>query len=120
GGSSELPNFKNLRKERALMSIKYVALDVHQASTAASVRDQSGRVVRRGVLESTPSEAIGFISSIRRPIHLTFEEGTLAEWSHDLQREAFPFTKREALQRRTRDGILRLLLGISTTAACAK
>ncbi len=69
------------------MSIKYVALDVHQASTAASVRDQSGRVVRRGILETTPADLIGFVSSIRRPVHLAFEEGTLAQWLHDLLRE---------------------------------
>src|SRR5438046_7475063 len=83
GSILELPNFKNLRKERALMSIKYVALDVRQASTAASVRDQSGRVVRRGILETTPADLIGFVSSIRRPVHLAFEEGTLAQWLHD-------------------------------------
>ncbi len=31
---------------------KYVAFDVHQATTVASVRDDSGRVLARSVLET--------------------------------------------------------------------
>jgi len=31
--------------------MKYVAFDVHQATTVASVRDDSGRVLARSVLE---------------------------------------------------------------------
>jgi hypothetical protein len=37
---------------------KYVALDVHQASTVASVREESGRVIARSVLP-TEGPAIG-------------------------------------------------------------
>ena len=66
------------------MAVKYVALDVHQASTAASVRDHRGRVVRRQILPTTATSLIQFIGGIRGPIHLTFEEGTLAQWLHDL------------------------------------
>ncbi len=32
---------------------KYVALDVHQATTVAAVRDDSGRVLARSVLETS-------------------------------------------------------------------
>jgi len=32
---------------------KYVAFDVHQATTVASVRDDSGRVLARSVLETS-------------------------------------------------------------------
>jgi len=32
-------------------TMKYVAFDVHQATTVASVRDDSGRVLARSVLE---------------------------------------------------------------------
>ena len=32
---------------------KYVALDVHQATTVASVRDDSGRVLARSILETS-------------------------------------------------------------------
>lgn len=36
-------------------STKYVALDVHQATTVASVREEGGRVIARAVL---PTEAV--------------------------------------------------------------
>ena len=42
------------RPRAALMkrTTKYVAFDVHQATTVASVRDDSGRVLARSVLET--------------------------------------------------------------------
>ena len=66
------------------MSIKYVALDVHQASTAAAVRSASGRVVRREVLETTAMAVRAFIRSVGRPVHVVLEEGALAQWLHDV------------------------------------
>ena len=36
-------------------STKYVALDVHQATTVASVREEAGRVIARTIL---PTEAL--------------------------------------------------------------
>jgi transposase len=63
---------------------KYVALDVHQATTVASVRDQNGCVIARTVL---PTEAIAlseFLCSMRGSIRVAFEEGTQAQWLHDL------------------------------------
>lgn len=66
------------------MSIQYVALDVHQATCAASVRSHSGRVVRREILETTATSLTTFIGSLRRPVHVVFEEGALAQWLYDL------------------------------------
>jgi transposase len=66
------------------MSIKYVALDVHQATTAATVRDQTGRILQRQVLETTQAALLSFIRSLRRPVHVAFEEGTLAQWLYEL------------------------------------
>ncbi|MGH7701124.1 MAG: IS110 family transposase, partial [Gemmatimonadales bacterium] len=63
---------------------KYVALDVHQASTVASVREESGHVIARSVLP-TEGPAIGeFFRGMRGAVHVTFEEGTQAQWLHDL------------------------------------
>ena len=44
---------------------KYVAFDVHQATTVASVRDDSGRVLARSVLE-TSTRLIGHNSDAPR------------------------------------------------------
>ena len=54
---------------------KYVALDVHQASTVMSVRDQSGRVIARGVLPTEGTALEEFFGGMRGSVHVAFEEG---------------------------------------------
>lgn len=63
---------------------KYVALDVHQATTVVAVRDQSGRVIARSILPTEASALVEFFRSMRGTIHVAFEEGTQAQWLHDL------------------------------------
>jgi hypothetical protein len=63
---------------------KYVGLDVHQASTAASVREASGRIIARSVLPTEAGALTEFVRGMRGAVHLTFEEGTQAQWLHDL------------------------------------
>jgi transposase len=63
---------------------KYVALDVHQATTVASVREDSGRVIARSVLPTDAPALTEFFRGMRGAIHVAFEEGTQAQWLHDL------------------------------------
>ena len=63
---------------------KYVALDVHQASTLASVRAEGGRVLARTILPTEQSAIVRFFEGMRGSIHVAFEEGTQAQWLHDL------------------------------------
>lgn len=63
---------------------KYVGLDVHQASTVASVREASGRVIARSVVPTEGGALTEFLRGMRGAVHLTFEEGTQAQWLHDL------------------------------------
>ena len=63
---------------------KYVALDVHQATTVASVRQESGRVIARTVLPTDGPALVEFFGGMRGAIHVAFEEGTQAQWLHDL------------------------------------
>lgn len=63
---------------------KYVFLDVHQASTVASVREGSGRVIQRAVVATEEAALIEFFAGMRGTIHVGFEEGTQAQWLHDL------------------------------------
>ena len=61
-------------------STKYIGLDVHQATTAATVREESGRIIARSVL---PTEAMAleeFFRGMRGSLHVAFEEGTQAQW----------------------------------------
>lgn len=63
---------------------KYVALDVHQAMTAASVREEGGRIIARSILPTEEPALLEFFQGMRGAIHVTFEEGTQAQWLHDL------------------------------------
>src|SRR3989441_12324522 len=63
---------------------KYVALDVHQATTVASVREESGRVIARSVLPTDRGTLTEFVRGMRGARHVTFEEGTQAQWLYDV------------------------------------
>lgn len=65
-------------------STKYVALDVHQATTVTSVRDEGGRVIARTVLPTEATPLVDYFRGMRGTVHVTFEEGTQAQWLHDL------------------------------------
>jgi hypothetical protein len=57
---------------------KYVGLDVHQATTVASVRDTSGRVIARTILPTEGAALVEFLRGIRGTVRVAFEEGTQA------------------------------------------
>ncbi|HEV2122781.1 MAG TPA: transposase [Chloroflexota bacterium] len=63
---------------------KYVGLDVHQATTVATVREERGRVIARSVLPTEESAILEFFGGMRGAVHVTFEEGTQAQWLYDL------------------------------------
>jgi transposase len=63
---------------------KYVGLDVHQATTVASVRERSGRVIARSILPTEEAALAEFFSGMRGTVNVAFEEGTQAQWLHDL------------------------------------
>ena len=61
------------------MAVKYVALDLHQASTSISIRDVRGRVIRRNVVPTSAARILEVIDSAGGTIHVTLEEGTLSQ-----------------------------------------
>ena len=63
---------------------KYVFLDVHQATTTGTVREESGRIVARTIVPTESKALIEFIQSMRGARHIAFEEGTQAQWLHEL------------------------------------
>jgi hypothetical protein len=65
-------------------STKYVALDVHQATTVTSVREKGGRVIARTVLPTEAAVIVDYFRGMRGAVHVTFEEATQAQWLHDL------------------------------------
>ena len=65
-------------------STKYVGLDVHQATTLSVVRDPNGKVIAQSILPTEEAALLEFIAGMRGAVHVAFEEGTQAQWLHDL------------------------------------
>ncbi len=65
-------------------TMKYVALDVHQATTVASVREAQGRVIARTILPTDEAAILEFFRGMRGAVHVVIEEGTHAQWLHNL------------------------------------
>jgi transposase len=65
-------------------AIQYLALDVHQATTVASVRDERGRVVMRATVATAARAILDLVRGLRGRVEVVFEEGTQAQWLHDL------------------------------------
>jgi hypothetical protein len=63
---------------------KYVALDVHQATTVTSVRDETGRVIARAIIPTEAESLRTLVRSMRGAVHVVFEEGTQAQWLSEL------------------------------------
>ncbi len=59
-------------------------MDVQQATTLESVRAESGRVIARTILPTEEPAFIEFFHGMRGTVHVAFEEGTQAQWLHDL------------------------------------
>lgn len=59
---------------------KYVAFDVHQATTVSSVRDDSGRIMARTIRPTEADALRTFVRRMRGSVHVVVEEGTQAQW----------------------------------------
>ena len=69
-----------------MTDIKYVAFDVHQATISAAVLDLSGKLIAQAVLQTEAAAIRDFLRGLSGNLHLTFEEGTQAQWLFDLTR----------------------------------
>ena len=65
-------------------STKYVGLDVHQATTVTTVREETGRVIARTILPTEDAPIVDWFRDMHGSVHVAFEEGTQAQWLHDL------------------------------------
>jgi len=63
--------------------IKYIGLDVHQASISAAVRDETGKLVMQTVMATRAAAIAEFLDGLRGTLHVTFEEGTYSAWLYD-------------------------------------
>jgi len=64
--------------------VKYIGLDVHQATISVAVRDSEGKLVMEAILETKAETILQFVRGLRGSLHVTFEEGTCAAWLYAL------------------------------------
>lgn len=65
-------------------AIQYLALDVHQATCVTTVRDQGGGIVMRATVATEARAIVQLVRGAGPRVHVAFEEGTQAQWLHDL------------------------------------
>lgn len=63
--------------------IVYLGSDVHR-STVASVRDAEGKVIMRATVATEEKAILALVKGAEPRVHVAFEEGTQAQWLHDL------------------------------------
>jgi hypothetical protein len=59
---------------------KYVAFDVHQATTVASVHGESGRVLARTILPTEEPAIVEFFRGMRGAAHVVLDVETQSQW----------------------------------------
>jgi transposase len=67
-----------------LNDVKYIGLDVHQATISVVVLDGTGHLVMESIIETKAATILQLLHGLSGSLHVTFEEGTCAAWLHDL------------------------------------
>ncbi len=67
-----------------MTSVKYIGLDVHQATIVIAVRDESGKLIMESVVETRASTILDFIDGLRGKLFVALEEGISADWLYNV------------------------------------
>lgn len=67
-----------------MSKLKYIGLDVHQASISVAVLEEKGKLVMQSVIATRATAILEFLGGLRGTLHITFEEGTYSTWLYDL------------------------------------
>jgi hypothetical protein len=68
------------------MKTYYVGMDVHRASIMIVVLNGAGKVVMESVIETGAERVRSYLKQLRGKVYVTFEEGTQANWLHEVVR----------------------------------
>jgi transposase len=69
-----------------MSGIKYVAFDVHDATTSVAVLNIDGKLMTQAVILTQASAIRDFLRGLSGSVHLAFEEGGCAQWLFELAR----------------------------------
>lgn len=62
----------------------YLGLDVHQATIVATCRNETGGIVLKATVPTEAQAIVGLVRGLGPRVRVAFEEGTQAQWLHDL------------------------------------
>lgn len=65
-------------------AIHYLGLDVHQATTVITVRNEQGTVLMRATVRTSADAILALVRGAGKRVWVAFEEGTQAQWLHDV------------------------------------
>jgi len=65
-------------------AIHYLGLDVHQATTVVSVRNEHGTIVMRATVRTNADAILSLVQGAGKRVRVALEEGTQAQWLHDV------------------------------------
>ena len=63
--------------------IQYIGMDVHKEAIVIAVLNSRGHVVMESIVETQASSILQFIHGLQGELHVTWEEGTWADWLYD-------------------------------------
>jgi transposase len=66
---------------------KYIGIDVHSSTLVVNARDALGKVVFQGTVPTDREAILQCVGGLRGRLHVTFEEGTHAQWLYDVLRK---------------------------------
>jgi transposase len=64
--------------------IKYIGIDVHQATSVFAVINQQGKLQGQAIIDTQAEPIIDFLKGQRGILWVTFEEGTYANWLYEV------------------------------------
>lgn len=67
-----------------MSKLKYIGLDVHQASISVAVLDENGKLTMQSVIATRAAAILELLEGLRGTLHITFEEGSYSTWLYDL------------------------------------
>jgi transposase len=65
---------------------KYIGIDVHSSTLVVNARDAFGKVILESTVATNAEAIVQCIGGLRGRLHVTFEEGTHAQWLYDVLR----------------------------------
>jgi len=65
---------------------KYIGIDAHSSTLVVNARDAFGKMILQSVVPTNAEAIVQCIGGLRGRLHVTFEEGTHAQWLYDVLR----------------------------------